>query len=366
MRIAVLTASDEAGASPFTPYDPVPDPARYLPDHACVAVRVAKATAVRQVAEVARGGFDAVINLCDGAWDEARAGVEVVQALERLGVAFTGAGSACYDPSREAMKLACAAAGVAFPAYVLATDAAGLAEAARALRFPLLVKPPAGYSSVGITPASRVADAAALRRQGARVLAEFGAALVEEFVEGREYTVLVAEPRDGVRELAWALAPVECRFPPGESFKHFDLKWKDYARLAVAPVDDARLAARLRAAAARVFAALEMTGYGRCDVRVDAAGTPFLLEVNPNCAVFYPDGAFGSADEILARDPAGPRGFLDHLLACAARRRDRARPAARLAHDRRRGFALVAARPLGAGEVAEPYAGRLRAPGRPR
>ena len=61
-----------------------------------------------------------VINLCDGAWHGDTAGIDVVQALERLNMAFTGSGSAQYDPSREAMKMACHSVGVKFPAYVMA------------------------------------------------------------------------------------------------------------------------------------------------------------------------------------------------------------------------------------------------------
>jgi hypothetical protein len=47
-------------------------------------VRIGKATAVVQIRElVARNAADVYLNLCDGAWDEDRAGIEVVQALER-------------------------------------------------------------------------------------------------------------------------------------------------------------------------------------------------------------------------------------------------------------------------------------------
>ena len=58
--------------------------------------------------------------------------------------------------------------------------------------------------------------------------------------------------------------------------------------MSAAPVDDPALDARLRDAAARFFTALKGTSFGRCDIRVDRAGTPFMLEINPNCGVFYP------------------------------------------------------------------------------
>ena len=56
---------------------------------------------------------------------------------------------------------------------------------------------------------------------------EFGGVLVEEFIEGREFTVLVAEnPKD--KNEPFAFTPVECIFSPGETFKHYDLKWVDF------------------------------------------------------------------------------------------------------------------------------------------
>src|SRR5215211_318068 len=120
MRIAVLHPSREGSTSSFVAFDPECDPTRYLRGPEYTHVRIAKATAVRQVVQVARAGFDVVVNLCDGAWDEDRPGVEVIHALERLNVAFTGAGSSFYDPSRTAMKMAAHAAGVRVPAYVMA------------------------------------------------------------------------------------------------------------------------------------------------------------------------------------------------------------------------------------------------------
>src|ERR1043166_2767741 len=123
MRIAILHPSYQSSSSPLKDLDPDCDPPRYLPDHECTHFQIGKSSAARLISQIARMGFDVAINLCDGAWDEDRAGLEVVQALERLEMAFTGASSAFYDPSREAMKMACHSAGVDFPAYVFARSA---------------------------------------------------------------------------------------------------------------------------------------------------------------------------------------------------------------------------------------------------
>jgi D-alanine-D-alanine ligase-like ATP-grasp enzyme len=329
------------------------DPSPWLPDHSCEYHLIAKPTAVRQVRDlVKRGLFDVFINLCDGAWDEDRAGIEVVQTLERLGAAFTGANSAFFEPSREAMKLVCHKFGVATPNFMFAPDLATAALAADALRFPMIVKHPNSYGSVGMTRDARVGDPARLAAQAARLLDEFGGVLIEEFIEGREFTVLVAENPDDPRDPV-AFVPAEFRFPPGETFKHYDLKWVDYAQMTWEPVTDAALAARLQDMSKKLFLGLGGCGYGRCDIRMDPHGGLYMLEINPNCGIFYPPQDPGSADIILAHDPAGHRGFLDIILAAAiARQRARARKWA-LRFVQGEGYGLYATQELAAGEVIE-------------
>ena len=61
--------------------------------------------------------------------------------------------------------MACHSVGVKFPAYVMARSPRDVDKAFARLRFPLLVKHPQGYSSVGLSPASRVTDEPSLRRQ---------------------------------------------------------------------------------------------------------------------------------------------------------------------------------------------------------
>lgn len=329
------------------------DPSPWLPEHVCEYHLLQKATAARDVRDlVKRGRFDVFINLCDGAWDEDRAGIEVVQALERLGVAFTGANSAFFEPSRAAMKLVCHQSGVATPNFMFAPDLASAALAADTLRFPLIVKHPNSYASVGMTRDSRVGDRDQLLTQAARLIDEFGGVLIEEFIAGREFTVLIAENHEDPRRPI-AFVPSELRFPPGETFKHHDLKWVDYATMTWEPVRDAALAARLQDMSRKQFLGLGGCGYGRCDIRMDQDGRLFMLEINANCGIFYPPSDPGSADVILANDPAGHRGFLDMILAAAfARQRARARPWA-LRYVEGEGYGLYATRDIARGEAIE-------------
>ncbi len=362
-RIAILHPSYEGSDAPFKDHDVACNPGPHLRGVPYDDFSIHKATAMRELQTIARAGYDAVINLCDGAWDDDRAGIEVVTALERLNVAFTGGGSTFYDPSREAMKMACHAAGVGFPAYIITRGKQHLdhdvARALKNLRFPMIVKHPNSYSSVGMTAHSRVTDAIGLRREVARSTADYGNALIEEFIEGREFTVLVAEPRQGEDE-AWALTPVEFTFPPGESFKHFDMKWQRAGEMDVRVVTDPVLDAALRHASRALFTALNGSSYARCDLRVDANGTVYVLEINPYPGIFYPPGSFGSADFILAHDPSGHEGFLAHLLTRALRRKAANERVFRIEYTREGGFGLVAARAIATGERIERYEERAQ------
>lgn len=354
MKICVLDDSYEQSATPFKEFDFLPDPLRYLTAHESERHFLHKATAVRQVLDLAKRGFDVFLNLCDGAWDEDRPGIEVVQVLERLQVPFTGADSAFYEPSRQTMKRICHYADIDSPAYAFASDPGGVEAAAEALRFPLIVKHPCGYASIGITRQSRVETIEELRVQAAKTVDAFGDALIEEFIEGREFTVLVAEnPEDGNNPLVYQ--PVEFVFPRGESFKHFDLKWKDYKSMSTVACEDPLLSARLKDVSSKFFVGLRGTGYGRCDLRMNEQGEVFMLEINPNCEVFYPPGDEGCADFILLNDPRGHQGFVDTILRSAFKR---ARSDVRKWHIRKnpeRHYGMYAARAIATGELIERY-----------
>jgi D-alanine-D-alanine ligase len=321
VRICLLT-TQRLDARPFPDDDWPCDPRPFLPEADWHVATLRKKTSVAQVRKLLRQGFDLYFNLCDGASEQDVPGIEVVRTLEEAGVPFTGATSRFYEPSREQMKLACAAEGISTPAYVLARGESDVEFAAATLRFPLFVKHHNSYASVDISRASRVRTPAGLRRQARKIMSRHGAALVEEFVEGTECTVLVAEnPHDPHHPTTYM--PMQYRFPPGESFKHEKIKWVEYEQLACAPVDDPALEARLRDIAARFFVALDGASFGRCDVRVDRDGTPFMLEMNANFGIYYPPTDPGSADLCLSHDPAGHEGFTRQLVEAALMRHER-------------------------------------------
>jgi len=354
MRICVLDDSYEQSETPFKQFDFLPDPIRYLEGHDCERHFLHKATAVKQVLELSKRGFDVFLNLCDGAWDEDRPGIEVVQTLERLNLAFTGATSSFYEPTRQMMKRICHYCDIGTPAHAFVSDIEGIELVADSLRFPLIVKHPCGYASIGITQASRVETLDDLRIQALKAIDDFGAALIEEFIEGREFTVLVAEnPDDGGAPIVYQ--PVEFVFPTGESFKHFDLKWKDYKSMSCIACTDPLLACRLKEISQKFFVGLGGAGYGRCDIRMNEVGELFMLEINPNCELFYPPGDEGSADFILLNDPAGHQGFVDTILRSALKRNAKQTVKWEARAGAEGHYGMYAVQPIAAGCLIEQY-----------
>ncbi|MEM7014840.1 MAG: D-alanine--D-alanine ligase [Verrucomicrobiota bacterium] len=321
-RICILTNQDlDAATSPDS--DWLCDPRPYLPEAEWSFATLQKKTSVVTVTKLVQSGrFDLFFNLCDGAADEDSPGIEVVETLEQLKAAFTGATSNYYEPTREQMKAVCRKEGIDTPAHVLARTEADVERAAEQLTFPLFVKHHNSYASIAISRASRVVSPAGLRRQARKIMSKFGAALIEEYIAGDECTVLVAENADDPND-PFTYGPIQYRFPPGEQFKHSDLKWVHYDEMQCFPVENPDLSRLQRDICARFFVGLDGAGFGRCDLRIDAEGRAWMLEINPNCGVYYPATDPGSADLCLATEPNGHERFTRQLVAAALSRHSR-------------------------------------------
>ena len=316
LRICLLT-TQELDADPFPDDDWPCDPRPFLPEATWhVEALTGRDMSVARVTELIGEGFDVYFNLCDGAADERSPGIEVVQTLEAHGVPFTGATSAFYEPTRAHVKRVCRRLGIAAPRGRTVRTDEEIAQAAEALTFPLFVKHYSSYASVDLSRSSRVVTPAGLRRQARKMIARHGAALVEEYVDGIECTVLVAENPDDPQHPT-TYQPMQYRFPPGEAFKHADMKWIEYDDMACVPVQEPELDAALRDVAARLFVGLDGASFGRCDIRVDPDGVPFVLEINANCGVYYPPEDAGGADLCLLHDPGGHRAFTRQLVRAA-------------------------------------------------
>lgn len=297
-----------------------------------------------------RKQYDVYFNLCDGALDEDRPGLDVVEALERLNLPFTGSDSRFYSPTREQMQAVAEIQGVGFARGFHAKSLRDLSEAKK-LRYPLMVKHPNSYGSAGMTRDSRVETSQQLRIQTERMLELYGGARVEEFIEGPEFTCLVV---DNPEDLAspFAYPPGMVAFPKGETFLHTDAKWMELAR--IKRVKDTELAARIQDMTKKLFIGLGGTGYGRADIRMNADGELFTLEINPNCALLYRLEDMGPADIPITFDSDGHRGFFDRIFRSAILRHQMRIP---IAPPRRPRVAVEKVRPPKLLRVEKPSQG---------
>jgi len=269
------------------------------------------------------GRFDVYLNLCDGS-DEKQdlySGMDVLHALEELNLPFTGADSQCYDPSREEMQ---AAAEMNQIGFARGGNVAGIGELealVEGLQYPLMVKHPNSFGSTGMTKRSRVENEWALHSQVRRICRKFGSARVEEYIEGREFTVLVVDNPDDL-SAPFVYPPAELIFPAGEYFLHARVKWKEWVYLK--PVPDEALASRLMEMTRNMYLALQGVGYARCDIRMRADGTLVMIEINPNCGILFKPEHFGPADVAMEYDCDGHAGFFERIFRSAViRQRER-------------------------------------------
>lgn len=283
----------------------------------------------------ASSAFDIFLNLCEGyeldameEYPQAYHGIDVILALEQAGVPFTGADSRCFDPTREEMQARAEAHGIGFVRGYRVNDVEEAVALVGDLRYPIMVKHPQSYGSTGMFRDSRADTLDEVKTQVARICGLFGAARMEEFIVGTEYNVLVVDDAD---DLAYPCAypPAELVFPPGEEFWHTDVKWNYAVPFAFREVNDPALRERLQDAGRRMYLAMGMTGYGRCDMRIDARGDLYILEINPNPGIMIPLEEYGPADYMILYDAAGYRGFIDRIVRAAlARHQQRAAPRA--------------------------------------
>jgi D-alanine-D-alanine ligase len=309
MRVCVLYDDETYG---FTPAD-------FLKRFDWEMVTLRRPVFPRIEALAKENRFDVYFNLCDGAADEEYPGVDVIQAMEQLNMPFTGANSRCYDPSREEMQAVADAHGIGFARGHHITELEGVEAAVQDLRFPLMVKHPRSYSSIGMTKASRVDAPAKLKEQVLKMCSEFGSARVEEFIVGREFNVFVVDNPDDLNT-PFAYPPTELIFPPGEEFWHADVKWDYSLPFEFREVKDGALTARLQDIGRRMYLAMGASGYGRLDVRMNAAGELFILEINPNGGILYLPEEYGPADYMILYDPEGYDGFFDRIFRSAIKR----------------------------------------------
>ena len=208
----------------------------------------------------------------------------VQELLEVLRIPYTGSGPGacqrCMD--KVIAKHALREAGVPTPDFVALSETAfgdlgagsALPAIERRLDFPVVIKPAAQGSALGVKFAATAADV-----PGALVaaFAYDTRVLLERHVDGRDLAVSVLAGPGGPEAL-----PVVEAIPTRDDFYDFEARYEIGATRFVCPAKLPELAARrARELALQVWAILGCSGFARIDLMLDRAGGELtVLEAN--------------------------------------------------------------------------------------
>lgn len=223
--------------------------------------------------------WDLVFNIAEGLTGRSRE-AQVPAILEAYNIPYT-----MSDPLVCALTLDKAltkrilqSAGLATPKFAVIESAKDIAGVS--LRYPLFAKPIAEGTGKGIDEKSKIKNPKQLKTICENLLARFNQpVLVEEFLPGREFTTAVL----GTGSDAYVLGTMEIvmRTPTDGNIYSYDAKERcehliDYVRF-----DEKPLADKIAKLALASYKVLECRDTGRIDIRCDAAGEPYFIEINP-------------------------------------------------------------------------------------
>lgn len=267
------------------------------------------ATIIDSIKNSHNGFTNIILNLCDGDEVNGTPGISVVRHLQTNNMIYTGAEERYYHltTSKIIMKQAFEQAGVATAPWVaiMGPDAT-VAGTCDKLGRPVIAKPAVSGGSMGLGVKNVVQDDAALQSVVADIYKgyhgwdlAFGGIVVEQFIAGPEYTsFIIGDYRQPDKAIIYP--PVERVFHKAlkeeEKFLSFDRLWETYDEENPIgeyenfydyhpPTSDA-IAQAVNKLSWDAYCAVEGTGYGRIDLRMDAAtGQLYVLEVNAQCGL---------------------------------------------------------------------------------
>ncbi|MBL7126505.1 MAG: ATP-grasp domain-containing protein [Dehalococcoidales bacterium] len=243
---------------------------------------------------------DLVFNLFEGFCGRPETEALVPEALSKLGIPCTGCPGKILRLAldKAKTKVLLKASGIPTPDFQLLNHhALHMFQ----LSYPCIVKPRGEDASHGLTEKSVVTDFASLKKQVRLITGAYGgSALVEEFIDGREFNATVLGNSQctvlPVSEIAYSLPPEMPRILT------FASKWEPASLYyqgtgAVCPAKiEAEAQDRISQTALAVFKLLGGQGYARVDMRMNQEGQPSVIEVNPNPDISPDSGAVRQAE----------------------------------------------------------------------
>ena len=264
--------------------------------HVAQTAFASEPAALKAIVEGARP--DVVFSLVESVHGDGLLAAAAPAMLEKLGVAYTGAGAACLALSSDKIlsKRVMRAAGLPTADWIEPPGWAGLVADQR-----YVVKSVTEDASLGLDDGAVVAGPEVAARAQLSGERHGGRWFAEVYLQGREFNVALLEEGQGLRVLPMP----EMRFEGWEQDRPrivgYAAKWDDASSDATNTVrafgieqEEPALAAVLAALAQKAWSLFGMRGYARIDFRIDAAGAPMILEANPNPCL-EPHAGFAAA-----------------------------------------------------------------------
>lgn len=207
---------------------------------------------------------------------------KIQAAFDLLGIRYTGTGylSSAISMNKKFAKLVLGSAGVPVPDGIslimtgdMRSDVENTYKCMRErviaeVGFPCVVKPCCGGSSVGV---SIVNDAAALNGAFDEAFCLEDEAIVEKYIDGREFSVGIIDQR--------ALPIIE--IAPLQGFYDYNNKYLPGMTKDTCPAElSYEISGKMKSYAELAARAVELKAYGRIDFLIDKSENIYCLEIN--------------------------------------------------------------------------------------
>jgi lysine 2,3-aminomutase len=228
---------------------------------------------------VAGDRWDLVFNIAEGVSGRSRE-AQVPSLLEMYGIPCTFSDPlVCALTLDKAMtKRMIASVGLPTPRFRIVSNETELAGVD--LTYPLFAKPNAEGTGKGVDAMSRIENPKQLRQVCRRLLAKYSQpVLVEEYLPGREFTVGILGTGPEARVIGSLEVSIRADAPSrdyGYVVKEKCEKYVEYL-----PVARDGLRADVEQLALASYRVCECRDVGRVDIRLDSAGKPSFIEINP-------------------------------------------------------------------------------------
>lgn len=175
----------------------------------------------------------------------------------------------------------------------------------KTLKFPLIVKPVAEGSSIGITNNSVVYNEIDLKKQVTKILKIFNEpALIEPFLEGREFSIsMLGNPPEILPIIESNHKILPKKYLP---FDSYEVKWffeeEGHSDYLICPAKiDKELESKIKNICYKVWEVLNVLDWCRIDIRCDKDDNPYVLEINSPAGITPPEVSMTSYFPIAAR-----------------------------------------------------------------